>query len=280
MITPTKKEEVKRLQPTGEVLRELFLKSGNLCAFPGCSRPIMDKDGCFVGQICHIEAAENGGERFNPDMTNEDRRTFRNLMLLCYPHHVETNDVVKFDVKRMIEMKASHEQKVFDFIEKTLLNVADQTKLSNPRPARDCTRLSRLLGWKHDAEALAHDAKCLNDLLSNLSKVPLPARQLLAVIIERATAFSIHHDTVPSHEVQLACNLNDRTMTELGTILEKYGLIDIGEPDDYGHVHLVLREWEDWPVWGDFRALVDAGHATLSELIEDLNFALVDEPSD
>jgi hypothetical protein len=188
--------------------------------------------------------------------------------------------VAKFDVKRMTEMKTAHEQKVFDFIEKTLLSVADQTKLSNPRPARDCSRLNRLLSWNHSAEELAHDAKCLNALLTNLSKVPLPARQLLAVIIDRATAFSSHHDAVPSHEVQLACGLNDRTMTELGTILEKYGFIDIGEPDDYGHVQLFLREWEGWPVWGDFRALVAAGHATLSELIENLNFTLVDEPSD
>ena len=29
-------EKVKKLKPTVEVLRELYLKSGNQCAFPGC----------------------------------------------------------------------------------------------------------------------------------------------------------------------------------------------------------------------------------------------------
>ena len=63
-------EVVKRLAPRGETLRELFLKSGNLCAFPGCASLMMNAEGVFVGQVCHIEAAEVGGERFNPSMTN------------------------------------------------------------------------------------------------------------------------------------------------------------------------------------------------------------------
>ena len=50
------KIEVKRLQPKGNTLRELFLKSGNLCAFPGCL--MMDPEGNFIGEVCHIEAAE------------------------------------------------------------------------------------------------------------------------------------------------------------------------------------------------------------------------------
>lgn len=40
----------------------------------------MDEMGNFIGQICHIEAAEEGGERFKPIMTNEERRAFDNLM--------------------------------------------------------------------------------------------------------------------------------------------------------------------------------------------------------
>ncbi len=75
--------KVKRLQPVPQTLRRLFLTSGNLCAFPGCSEQIIDVAGHFVGQLCHIEGAEPGGERFNSHMTNEDRRQFENLMLMC-----------------------------------------------------------------------------------------------------------------------------------------------------------------------------------------------------
>jgi hypothetical protein len=54
-----------RLAPLSVTLRELFLKSGNLCAYPGCGKLMMNADGVFIGMVCHIEGAEEGGERFN-----------------------------------------------------------------------------------------------------------------------------------------------------------------------------------------------------------------------
>ena len=38
-------EKAKRLKPTVEVLRELYLKSGNQCAFPGCYNAMVDDNG-------------------------------------------------------------------------------------------------------------------------------------------------------------------------------------------------------------------------------------------
>jgi hypothetical protein len=101
--------KAKRLKPTPETLREIFLKSGNLCAFPGCMSLMMNREGVFIGQVCHIEAAEEGGERFNTGMTEEDRRAFGNLMLMCYEHHAVTNDVVAYPVPTLQSMKADHE---------------------------------------------------------------------------------------------------------------------------------------------------------------------------
>jgi hypothetical protein len=93
------KEEPKRLKPKPETLRVLFLKSGNLCAFPNSKALMMNEKGVFIGQLCHIEAAEEGGERFNPHMTNEDRRAAANLMLMCYPHHKITNDEQEYPIR-------------------------------------------------------------------------------------------------------------------------------------------------------------------------------------
>ncbi len=94
----TMKQKPKRLTPTPETLRELFLKSGNLCAYSDCDRLMTNADRVFIGQVCHIEAAEPNGERFNPSMTNEQRRAGSNLLLMCYEHHTITNDVRKFPV--------------------------------------------------------------------------------------------------------------------------------------------------------------------------------------
>ena len=103
-------ETPKRLAPTRETCRELFLKSGNLCAFPGCPALVSDEQGNFTGQICHIQAAEPGGARFNPDMTNEERRHVSNLMLMCYPHHQITNDTQSYSIFVLRDMKAAHER--------------------------------------------------------------------------------------------------------------------------------------------------------------------------
>jgi hypothetical protein len=65
--------------------------------------------GQWVGEVCHIEAAMLGGERFNAAMFNEERRAKANLVLLCHDHHVETDDPDEFSVSVLRGMKADHE---------------------------------------------------------------------------------------------------------------------------------------------------------------------------
>lgn len=98
-----------RKEPTKDVLRALFAKSGNRCAFPGCQHPLVNEKNQFIGQLCHIEAASPGGERYNSHQTDDDRRSYNNLILLCYPHHVETNDVDFYSVEKLLEIKRRHE---------------------------------------------------------------------------------------------------------------------------------------------------------------------------
>ena len=77
-----------RLTPKTNTLKALFAKSGNQCAFPGCDHPMINKKNQFIGQVCHIESALPGGERFNKESNDEFRRCYENLILLCYPHHI------------------------------------------------------------------------------------------------------------------------------------------------------------------------------------------------
>lgn len=97
------------LKPT--TIKRLFAKSGNICAFPGCDNAIVNKEGTVIGEICHIEGAEELGERYNPHSTDEERRSYENLILLCRNHHTETNDVAKYPVAVLRKMKLKHEAK-------------------------------------------------------------------------------------------------------------------------------------------------------------------------
>lgn len=98
-----------RIAPTRDTLIALFAKSGNVCAFPGCTHELVTSRNIFVGQICHIEAANPGGQRFNSNTTDEQRRSFENLLLLCYRHHKETDDISTYDVNTLCNMKRQHE---------------------------------------------------------------------------------------------------------------------------------------------------------------------------
>jgi len=102
-----------RLPLTPKTIKRLYALSGNRCAFPGCNILIASpKDEPNLATICHIEAAEEGGERYNPNSNDEERRSFENLILLCPNHHTVTNDVQTYTVEVLREMKRTHEAKM------------------------------------------------------------------------------------------------------------------------------------------------------------------------
>ncbi|RYX80134.1 HNH endonuclease [bacterium] len=119
-----------RLTPSTETIRALFARSGNRCAFPGCTAQLVNERNKFIGQVCHIKAAEQGGERFNEEQSDEERRSYSNLLLLCYPHHIETNEVSLYSPESLQLMKGEHEKlfgkKIFKIDESLLYQVAQE----------------------------------------------------------------------------------------------------------------------------------------------------------
>ncbi len=92
-------------------LKVLLARSGNQCAFPECQHPIFNEDNSFIAQLCHIEGISPAGQRHNPDKTDEETNSYENLLFLCYRHHIETNDVSKYPVSKLLEIKNAHEAK-------------------------------------------------------------------------------------------------------------------------------------------------------------------------
>jgi hypothetical protein len=73
-------------------IKVLFGASGNQCACPGCTNPIIApgtplSDAAVVGQICHIYAASDDGPRGKPGLTAAERNGPENLILMCGHHH-------------------------------------------------------------------------------------------------------------------------------------------------------------------------------------------------
>ena len=103
-------------QYTNLTLKRLFSLSGNRCAFPDCTQIFLNwEDETNFANICHIEDANpttHKSDRYNPNMTNKERADYKNLILLCPNHHIETNDPAKYSVIVVQKMKRDHESKM------------------------------------------------------------------------------------------------------------------------------------------------------------------------
>ena len=97
-------------------IKRLYALSGNHCAFSGCERTFVNwEDDTNFSNICHIEDANpntHKADRFNPDMSDKERADYKNLILLCPNHHIETNDPSKYSVETLRAMKREHEKNI------------------------------------------------------------------------------------------------------------------------------------------------------------------------
>ncbi len=94
-------------------VKRLHTLSGNECAAPNCTKRLIARDGeTIISKICHIEAAAADGPRWNPDMDDDQRRHFNNLILLCDECHRvidNKNNETKYPVSLLKEWKTRHE---------------------------------------------------------------------------------------------------------------------------------------------------------------------------
>ena len=107
-------EKARKYKPS--TLRRLDTLSGNQCAWPGCTKKLIAEDEkSIVSKICHIEAVNKEGPRYNPQMDDDDRRHFNNLILLCDEHHTIIDNIEnekKYPVELLKEWKRNHESEL------------------------------------------------------------------------------------------------------------------------------------------------------------------------
>jgi len=277
-------EEVKRLEPKMKVLRELYLKSGNQCAFPGCVRVIIDSDGNFVGQVCHIEAAEKGGERFNPKMTNEERRAFSNLMLMCYDHHVVTNNVAAYRVERLKQMKADHEAKFTDIAGVIRGSIVDHTKMVTATYPSSLTRYCEVYGLSKDrrSPSISELIERFNQFADQLSKLPISTREILVILVERADEYDLGSSSqgmrvLPS-EIEFVTGLKRKQLKDHLDILKQHQFASIITCEDDGTEveYIFLYHKSGINEWLDIKEYCTKTGIPLAEIIENLRFHLLD----
>jgi hypothetical protein len=197
-------EKAKRLTPSDEILRSLYLRSGNMCAATDCNTVIINNAGVMTGHICHIEAAMPNGARFNPNMTNEQRRSLDNLVLLCATHHVAIDGSPStYTVAKLKQIKKLHEKR-FSEIGDTLKRWFEESYVDNTTLLHESApkSLSRLRAYYKSQNAKLTDAetvKAISDIEKYLKKarlVPQPERAFMKLLFERAKRLDFPHGKV------------------------------------------------------------------------------------
>jgi hypothetical protein len=97
-----------------QTIKRLYGLSDNKCSFPDCDVQLFTKDTVNLAHICHIEDAHKNlaaSDRYNPNMTDEQRAGYNNLILLCPNHHKITDNTDIYTVTVLKEMKEQHIQK-------------------------------------------------------------------------------------------------------------------------------------------------------------------------
>lgn len=76
--------------PDAHTQRRLFAASAGYCQNPGCSNELfVDAAGksIHIAEMAHVFAANDGGPRANPALTEAERGAFENLVMLCANCH-------------------------------------------------------------------------------------------------------------------------------------------------------------------------------------------------
>ena len=120
-------ENPKRLIPQKDTLIRLFAKSANKCSYPDCQNHLFSFADVFVGQICHISGVMPDSARFNIDMSNEEKRQYDNLILLCHEHHIMIDQRPdEYPAELLKKLKRNHEDSVistFDLSDEKFTNI-------------------------------------------------------------------------------------------------------------------------------------------------------------
>lgn len=237
-------ERVRRLPVKQSDARQLYLHSGNLCAYPGCPSALVDSRGVFIGETCHIRAAEKGGARFDPRMSNEARRAPSNLLLMCSTHHrIIDQDVQTWTVERLEATKASHEHRFRQLLTQIVASAGITDSTSTAIGAPPIT-LDAWAAWagRPDPEIIEEEKRGLVALLDRLQPTTKEARDLLAIVIRRThlhkkqpQGWWSDEDPVPLPIAELgrACpEIEDDTLYSLINELDRHGHIYVETDQD------------------------------------------------
>jgi DNA-binding transcriptional ArsR family regulator len=271
------KKKPQRLTPTPSVIKKLFAYSGNQCAMPECKEIIVDPSGAMLGKVAHINAAEPGGARYDPKMSDEQRRAFDNLFIVCGKHHdiidYKENEA-DYPAEVLRKFKATHEGRFKKAERQLIKQFVDTTQVSQPTYPKHLRALAQARNYA-DVEGNEEDIRGVRYFIENLKELPLQEREFALKLAERMRRR--RRDTLTAEDVMGAFQISADALQRHMKVLEDHQLGDLDEGSEPNSYYVALSDREgDINPWIEILEFCDATGHTPDELIHDLNFALYD----
>jgi hypothetical protein len=249
---------------------------------------MMNEEGLFIGNVCHIEAAEEGGERFNTHMTNEERRAASNLMLMCYEHHTVTNDIERYTVEVLRGYKQDHETRFSRPDRAILETLTDWTRLDEPTIVSNLKRMNAVLQWGVEDDDLKEQASSLNAYIGKLQRVPVDVRRFVGAVamrmcrVEDTSAVSLSGlagDRILASDLRGALQLRDSAIAERANELDAYGLGCLDEMFLGERFQPAVRIYQidGWSFWLDLARFCGRAPENMDVFVTDLDFHRLDD---
>lgn len=278
-----------RKAPSIETLRRLFALSGNQCARPSCPTVLLTADGTLVGEVAHIAAESPGGPRFDPKLSEADRRAFENLLLLCGTcHTLVDKDSETYTQAKLRKWKRDRESRfeaVGDLLRKSYLNeiTDDSETVGATLPTTLNRYVQHMVDEGHESFIDASTPGEVASYVEKLRHLAVADRQLMLAIIEKAIilggaredeyGIAVHPDDLKTIRINNH-RLSDYRIGKLGKTLERNGLGSLDTDD--GEPQLCISAIHAEMGWSDLKAYCEANSATLASLLLDLKFRLLD----
>lgn len=125
------------------IQKKLLLLSVNTCCFEECNTKLYDiKTDTTYGEVCHINAVNSTGARFDSTLTQEQINSLDNLIMLCSDHHktIDSNSV-RYSAEYLKKIKNQHEEKYGKLLGLSDGETASEAELNIKKLLREIERI-------------------------------------------------------------------------------------------------------------------------------------------
>lgn len=278
------KHDRKRLPPVDATTRELYLYSGNRCAFEGCTEVLLKENGTWNCQVAHIYGVKPGSARGDHNLSNEKLREPSNLLLMCPNHHNEIDNQKlesTYTVEKVQRLKTDHEAKYKKALQGLARIVDDTAEVVAKYPKNLCALDGYCTNLTEDE--IRENAELAEPFVKALVEQPIALRDVIALVLVHGKAenyWGTRRVFATTTRIEAAASsITPYDLCDRAKSLEHDGLLMIDHDESVSY--FVLQDpTRDTVGWEDLFAAIHDRAAGAPEIIKrivlDLDFTVMD----